>query len=120
MMLKWDHLGASPCSFFLLDKTTLVVCPTSPVLTPKNWGFFLRYCIFSYNIVDVPVDRRDKMDTTRWKSVLVPREVYEEIKKLSKSEGRTIGGQLRLVFDWYKDAQTADHEAIIDDNAESR
>lgn len=43
------------------------------------------------------------MDTTRWKSILVPREVYEEIKELSKKEGRTIGGQLRLVFDSYKD-----------------
>lgn len=43
------------------------------------------------------------MDTTRWKSILVPREVYEEIKELSKTEGRTIGGQLRLVFDWYKE-----------------
>jgi predicted DNA-binding protein len=43
------------------------------------------------------------MDTTRWKSILVPREVYEEIKELSKNEGRTIGGQLRLVFDWYKE-----------------
>jgi hypothetical protein len=31
--------------------------------------------------------------------------VYEEIKELSKAEGRTIGGQLRLVFDWYKEAQ---------------
>ena len=41
------------------------------------------------------------MDTTRWKSILVPREVYEEIKELSKKEGRTIGGQLRLVFEWY-------------------
>lgn len=45
------------------------------------------------------------MDTTRWKSILVPREVYEEIKELSKSEGRTIGGQLRLVFEWYKEAE---------------
>ena len=45
------------------------------------------------------------MDTTRWKSILVPREVYEEIKELSKAEGRTIGRQLRLVFDWYKTAQ---------------
>lgn len=41
------------------------------------------------------------MDTTRWKSILVPREVYEEIKEMSKKEGRTIGGQLRLVFEWY-------------------
>ena len=52
------------------------------------------------------------MDTTRWKSVLVPREVYEEIKYLSKAEGRTIGGQLRLVFDWYKEARTAGHVPI--------
>tara|TARA_R100000900_G_scaffold84405_1_gene66468 strand:- start:808 stop:999 length:192 start_codon:yes stop_codon:yes gene_type:complete len=44
------------------------------------------------------------MDTTRWKSILVPREVYEEIKELSKKEGRTIGGQLRLVFEWYMEA----------------
>ena len=45
------------------------------------------------------------MDTTRWKSILVPREVYEEIKELSKVEGRTIGGQLRLVFDWYTESR---------------
>tara|TARA_R100000935_G_scaffold15147_1_gene30145 strand:- start:2549 stop:2764 length:216 start_codon:yes stop_codon:yes gene_type:complete len=55
------------------------------------------------------------MDTTRWKSVLVPREVYEEIKELSKAEGRTIGGQLRLVFEWYKEA-----EINIGDEADSR
>ncbi len=42
------------------------------------------------------------MDTTRWKSVLLPREVYEEIRDVAKLEGRTIGGQLRLVFEWYK------------------
>ena len=42
------------------------------------------------------------MDTTKWKSVLVPREVYEEIRAMAKSEGRTISGQLRLVFEWYK------------------
>lgn len=46
------------------------------------------------------------MDTTRWKSILVPREVYEEIKEMSKHEGRTIGGQLRVVFEWYKDKST--------------
>jgi predicted DNA-binding protein len=44
------------------------------------------------------------MDTTRWKSILVPREVYEDIKELSKKEGRTIGGQLRLVFEWYMES----------------
>lgn len=49
------------------------------------------------------------MDTTRWKSVLVPREVYDEIKTLAKNEGRTISGQLRLMFEYYK------HE-VLDDN----
>jgi|GEM_PF-1539013 len=41
------------------------------------------------------------MDTKRWKSVLVPREVYEEIKDMAQSEGRTISGQLRLIFETY-------------------
>lgn len=41
------------------------------------------------------------MDTKRWKSVLVPREVYEEIKNLAQNEGRTISGQLRLIFETY-------------------
>ena len=42
------------------------------------------------------------MDTSRWKSILVPREMYEEVKELSKVEGRTISGQLRMVFEQYK------------------
>jgi len=54
------------------------------------------------------------MDTSRWKSILVPREVYEEIKEMSKNEGRTIGGQLRLVFDWYKEAQSSNTEVFDD------
>jgi len=56
------------------------------------------------------------MDTTRWKSILVPREVYEEIKELSKTEGRTIGGQLRLVFDWYRESK----KEFADDNQGNR
>jgi len=42
------------------------------------------------------------MDTEKWKSVLVPKEIYDEIKQISKTEVRTISGQLRLVFDVYK------------------
>lgn len=42
------------------------------------------------------------MDITKWKSVLVPIEVYEEIKKLAKAEGRTISGQLRIMWEAYK------------------
>jgi len=42
------------------------------------------------------------MDTEKWKSVLVPREVYEELKSQAKLEGRTISGQLRLMFSEYQ------------------
>ena len=58
------------------------------------------------------------MDTTRWKSILVPREVYEEIKEMSKTEGRTIGGQLRVVLDWYKDKSAEDE--VFDERLEQR
>ena len=34
-----------------------------------------------------------------------PREMYEEVKELSKVEGRTISGQLRMVFEQYKAEQ---------------
>ncbi len=42
------------------------------------------------------------MDTTKWKSVLVPIEVYEQIRKIARLEGRTISGQLRIMWDIYK------------------
>jgi|TARA_R100000687_G_scaffold74803_1_gene65941 hypothetical protein len=42
------------------------------------------------------------MDTRKWKSILVPREVYEEVVKIAHAEGRTISGQLRVIFSqWY-------------------
>ncbi|MEL0015276.1 MAG: hypothetical protein VW715_08675 [Rhodospirillales bacterium] len=46
------------------------------------------------------------MDTTRWKSILVPREMYEEVKIIAKDEGRTISGQLKMIFEGYKEAKT--------------
>ena len=46
------------------------------------------------------------MDTTRWMSILVPRATYEEIVEIAHQEGRTISGQLRLIFeDWKRDRQ---------------
>ena len=42
------------------------------------------------------------MDTNKWKSVLGPKEVYEQIKNLSVKEGRTISGQLRVIFKDYQ------------------
>tara|TARA_R110000824_G_C15039120_1_gene660212 strand:- start:307 stop:477 length:171 start_codon:yes stop_codon:yes gene_type:complete len=43
------------------------------------------------------------MDTTRWKSILVPIEVYRQIREIAHLEGRTISGQLRLIFEQWKD-----------------
>ncbi len=37
------------------------------------------------------------MDITKWKSVLVPIDVYKSIKKQAKNEGRTISGQLQMM-----------------------
>jgi hypothetical protein len=45
------------------------------------------------------------MDITKWKSVLVPIEVYEQIKTIAKAEGRTISGQLRIMWEMYKEAR---------------
>lgn len=45
------------------------------------------------------------MDTTKWKSVLVPIEVYKEIKTDAATNGRTISGQLRVMFDVYSQSQ---------------
>tara|TARA_R100000995_G_scaffold72815_1_gene41590 strand:- start:935 stop:1081 length:147 start_codon:yes stop_codon:yes gene_type:complete len=45
------------------------------------------------------------MDTDKWKSVLVPIEVYKEIKQIAQDEGRTISGQLRIIFEKYKREQ---------------
>ena len=42
------------------------------------------------------------MDTSKWKSILVPKDIYEEIKALSQQEGRTISGQLRLIHETFK------------------
>ena len=41
------------------------------------------------------------MDTEKWKSVLVPKEVYEEIKRTSADRGRTISGQLKIIWQIY-------------------
>lgn len=41
------------------------------------------------------------MDLTKWKSVLVPLDTYKALKKISEIEGRTIGGQLKFVFQKY-------------------
>jgi hypothetical protein len=47
------------------------------------------------------------MDTNKWKSVLVPKSVYEQIKRDAKREGRTISGQLRKVQELYTHTRKA-------------
>lgn len=54
------------------------------------------------------------MDTNKWKSVLVPKDVYEKIKEIAKVEGRTIGGQLRHIFSHYKSEDQQRVEEMID------
>ena len=39
------------------------------------------------------------MDTSKWKSVLVPIKVYKGIKKIAELENRSISGQLRVMLD---------------------
>jgi len=42
------------------------------------------------------------MDTTKWKSVLLPRDMYEELVVIARVEGRTISGQLRYIMEAWK------------------
>jgi hypothetical protein len=53
-----------------------------------------------YNLAYNPVKEKDlcDMDTEKWKSILVPKDVYLEIKKIAAKEGRTLGGQLRFIY----------------------
>ena len=41
------------------------------------------------------------MDTEKWKSVLVPKEVYEELKRTSADRGRPISGPLKIIWQIY-------------------
>ena len=50
------------------------------------------------------------MDTTRWKSILVPKEIYEQIVTISHIEGRTISGQLRVIFESWKKANLSNSD----------
>ncbi len=44
-----------------------------------------------------------RMDTTKWKSILVPMPVYRQIKEIAQIEDRTISGQLRKIFNEWKE-----------------
>ncbi len=53
------------------------------------------------------------MDTKKWKSVLVPTDIYEEIVVISHVEGRTISGQLRIIFDAWKRENLTDKDLLF-------
>ncbi len=48
------------------------------------------------------------MDTTKWKSVLVPIEMYKELKALSREQGRTMGWQLKIMYQVYEAYQNTE------------
>jgi len=45
------------------------------------------------------------MDIEKWKSVLVPIEVYKGIKAISKNQKRTISGQLCIMFEKFCESE---------------
>jgi len=56
------------------------------------------------------------MDTTKWKSVLLPRDLYEEIVVIARVEGRTISGQLRYITEaWKQENLTKNDQNFIKD-----
>ena len=63
------------------------------------------------------------MDTTKWKSVLLPKSVYDDIKALAKKERRTISGQLRIVFEVYllvvKHGLMKELEGVVEEECKS-
>lgn len=50
------------------------------------------------------------MDTSKWKSVLLPKDIYQEIVVISHVEGRTISGQLRIVYESWKNANLSEKD----------
>ena len=53
------------------------------------------------------------MDTNKWKSVLVQKPMYEEILTCARVEGRTISGQLRVVFDTWKEQNLTNKDLVF-------
>lgn len=59
------------------------------------------------------------MDTTKWKSVLLPRDVYEEVVVIARVEGRTISGQLRYILEaWKQENLTRNDQKFIKDEVD--
>ena len=50
-----------------------------------------------YSLIETLYMAFSLLDITKWKSVLVPLEVYEQIKTIENAEGRNISGQVRIL-----------------------
>ena len=46
------------------------------------------------------------VDTSKWKSVLMPVELYLELKAIAHAEGRTLSGQFRIIFKEWREAKS--------------
>ena len=61
------------------------------------------------------------MDTYKWKSVLLPREVYDQLFVVSKVEGRTLSGQLRIIFEsWIAENLSQKDREYLSDQVEQK
>jgi hypothetical protein len=58
------------------------------------------------------------MDTSKWKSMIVPLSVYQQIRAIATMERRTLSGQIRLIFDEWKEYRM--NEARRLDNQDAR
>ncbi len=54
------------------------------------------------------------MDTDKWKSILVPKDVYLQIKEIAAKEGRTLGGQLRYIYSQYVSEEQKRVKELVD------
>jgi len=70
----------------------------------------------SYKVAYNPLKHKDlcDMDTEKWKSILVPKDVYLEIKKIAAKEGRTLGGQLRYIHAHYVSEEEKRVKELVD------
>ena len=45
------------------------------------------------------------MNIEKWKSIVVPIEIYKGIKRIAEMENRSISGQLKVMFDIFCKAE---------------
>ena len=59
------------------------------------------------------------MDTTKWRQVLVPVDVYHRLVTMAHIEERTISGQVRVIFNqWIDQNLSKDDRRFLEDETE--